>query len=162
MSKPPVKARRAGRVNAGLTRSRSRSPGLACGAVAYGVVACVVLAGCGERAERPDSVRVTRVVNASGDRIVTYQAYFDDGIVTYLDFEPFGDPDMITSERGEAERVFVRAGFEPPARPLGGPEPVAIGEAERAAFDVVASGVDPSTIPWVSSGHGVNASPNLD
>ncbi|MEO0512000.1 MAG: hypothetical protein AAF108_03780 [Planctomycetota bacterium] len=130
--------------------------------VACAAAASAALAGCGERGEAPESVRATRVVNASGDRIVTYQAYFDDGVVTYLDFEPFGEPEMITWARGDEERVLLASGFEPPATPRGGPEPGAIGEADLAAFAVVARGVDVSTTPWVSAGHGVNASPNLD
>lgn len=118
----------------------------------------VLLAGCGQSgqsAEKPDSVRVTRFITPSGDRIVSYQAFYDDGVVTYHDYEPFGDVDLVSSERGDRSlTLLVRDGFEPRALPVEGPGVGPIDEPARAAFATIARGVDVSTIPWTSNAHG--------
>lgn len=118
-------------------------------------VACsVMLLGCEQQAESPLSVRPSRLVNTDAQRIVSYQAFYEDGVVTYLDYEPFGSVDLISSERGDEFRIMVREGFDPGVMPVNGPEPVPIDAQALAAFGVLSRGVDVSSIPWSSSAHG--------
>lgn len=117
-------------------------------------LAILAIAGCGESVDAPQSVRPSRLVNTESQRIISYQAFYEDGVVTYLDYEPFGSVDLVSAERGDTLRLLVRDGFEPGPMPWGGPEAEPIDDATLAAFEIVRQGVDVSNIPWSSSAHG--------
>jgi hypothetical protein len=120
-------------------------------------VLCVVMmfvCGCGDalQGDRPDEVRVQRVITRSGERVVSYTAMFRDGIETYVDVQPQGSVDLITVERDGREHArLVRdgAGVDLPAD---GPEATPIDEAWERRFAAIDGLVDVDRVPW-SDGH---------
>lgn len=114
----------------------------------------LVLGGCGDalQGDRPDEVRVQRVITLSGERVVSYTAMYDDGIETYVDVQPQGSVDLITVERdGRDHARLVRegAGVDLPAD---GPEATPIDEAWERRFVAIDGLVDVDRVPW-SDGH---------
>ncbi|MGP1273082.1 MAG: hypothetical protein ACTS22_07095 [Phycisphaerales bacterium] len=126
-----------------------------------GIVALAIplAAGCDDplAGDRPNEVRVQRIITLSGERIVSYTAFYDDGLETYIDLAPAGDPDMITVERETIEDgsliTIVRAGA-PVDLPADGPAPLDLDEHWRARFEAIDAMVDADRVPW-SDAHGV-------
>ena len=116
----------------------------------------LTLAGCGESFEKPTTVHVSRVLTTAGDRIVTYTAMYDDGIETYIDFEPQGDVDMITVERDAVGELthYVREGFETRAVEADIGEHAALTPEWQKRFEQVDSLVNVELVPW-SDAHGL-------
>ncbi len=116
----------------------------------------LALAGCGESFEKPDKVHVSRVLTTAGDRIVTYTAMYDDGIETYIDFEPQGDADMITVERDSTGGVthYVRDGFETRAVEADVGEHAVLTPEWQKRFKQIDSLVNVELVPW-SDAHGL-------
>lgn len=116
----------------------------------------VSLGGCGESYEKPTQVRVSRVITTAGDRVVTYTAMYDDGIETYIDFEPQGDVDMITVERDSLGDMthYVRTGFETQATKNDAAEHAELTQEWQERFEYIDSLGDVSLVPW-DDGHGM-------
>ncbi len=130
------------------------------------ILAVGLLAGCdGGLADNPTRVHVTRVITQAGDRVVSYTAMYDDGIETYIDFNPQGDVDMITVERESARdgSMFrlVREGFTPKGEPADGPKAEAITEEWAKRFTQIDRLVDVDLVQW-SDAHGIMTPDQFD
>lgn len=122
------------------------------------IVLTLCLTGCGERSDQPTEVRVSRAITRSGDRIVSYTAMYDDGIETYIDYQPHGEVDLITVEReSESEGsllTLVRDGFELKSPPEQGSVTQPITVAWNDRFNHIDNLVDVELVPW-SDAHGI-------
>ncbi|MCA9271424.1 MAG: hypothetical protein KDA31_00105 [Phycisphaerales bacterium] len=125
------------------------------------LLAC--LTGCGEPYEKPTQVRVSRVITAAGDRVVTYTAMYDDGIETYIDFDPQGDVDMITVERDSVGDLthYVRKGFETRATENDAAEHTELTPEWQKRFEYIDSLGDVDLVPW-DDGHGMMTPRDFD
>lgn len=114
------------------------------------------LAACGEPFDKPTQVHVSRVITREGDRVITYTAMYDDGIETYIDVEPHGDPDIITVERESLGELthFERAGYEIESTETGSATHAALTTEWEERFAFVARLVDTELVPW-SDAHGL-------
>ena len=114
------------------------------------------LTGCGEPYEKPTQVYVSRVITNAGDRVVTYTAMYDDGIETYIDFDPQGDVDMITVERDSLGEMthYVRQGFETRATQSDVAEHAELTPEWQKRFEYIDSLGDVNRVPW-DDGHGM-------
>lgn len=132
-----------------MTNARLLLPALA---------AALCLTGCGEGYEKPSEVKVSRAITVSGDRIISYSAMYDDGIETYIDYQPHGEVDLITVEReSESDGVLltlVRDGFELKSPPAQGSTREAISKAWSSRFRYIDGLVDVDLVPW-SDAHGM-------
>ena len=132
----------------------------------------LAIGGCGEPA--PDAtVRAGKWIDNSGRRGISYQVLYDDGVETYIDFEPLGSADLITVERasveGGAALHLVREGLTGQVLPADGPEPRPIDAAWDRTFERISAMVDTSAMAWSPSEHSmeqyrqpVQGSPNGD
>lgn len=122
------------------------------------IVLTLCLTGCGESPDQPTEVRVSRAITRSGDRIVSYTAMYDDGIETYIDYQPHGEVDLITVEReSESEGsllTLVRDGFELKSPPEQGSVTQPITDAWNDRFNHIDRLVDVELVPW-SDAHGI-------
>jgi hypothetical protein len=129
-------------------------------------LALFLLAGCDSGlADKPTRVHVSRVITQAGDRVVSYTAMYDDGIETYIDYDPQGDVDMITVEResksdGSMLRL-VRDGFTPKSEPANGPKAEAITDDWAKRFVQIDKLVDVDLVQW-SDAHGAMTPDQLE
>jgi len=114
------------------------------------------IAACGEPFDKPTQVHVSRVITREGDRVITYTAMYDDGIETYIDVEPHGDPDIITVERESLGELthYERAGYELESTETDSAPHAALTPEWEERFAFVARLVDPDVVPW-SDAHGL-------
>ena len=127
-------------------------------AVIVASAACM-MAGCDDplAGDRPTEVRVQRIITQGGERVISYTAMYDDGVETYIDRAPAGDPDMITVERESVSDgvllTLVREGADIDL-PADGPAPSPIDAGWLARFHAIDRLVDTDRVPW-SDAHGL-------
>lgn len=111
----------------------------------------LALASCGQDAyDKPTQVHVSRVITREGDRVITYSAMYDDGIETYIDIEPHGDPDIVTVERDSLGELthYERQGRELLTTDTDSGTHATLTPEWESRFRVIARLVDPELVPW--------------